>query len=65
MDLVGLIKTFDSRLTLTPTFLTPILQDFESCVRRGDKECTYKDGDERQDFGQLTEFFCGQDDECT
>ena len=40
-------------------------QDYESCVRRGDKECTYADGDERDDFGQLTEFFCGQDDECT
>ena len=23
------------------------------------------DGDERDDFGQLTEFFCGQEDECT
>ena len=22
-------------------------------------------GDERDDFGQLTEFFCGQEDECT
>ena len=41
------------------------LQDYETCVKRGDKECTYNDGDERDDFGQLTEFFCGQDDECT
>lgn len=40
-------------------------KDYESCVRRGDKECTYQDGDERDDFGQLTEFFCGQEDECT
>ena len=40
-------------------------QDYETCVKRGDKECTYNDGDERDDFGQLTEFFCGQDDECT
>ena len=40
-------------------------QDYETCVKRGDKECTYVDGDERDDFGQLTEFFCGQDDECT
>jgi len=40
-------------------------KDFESCVRRGDKECQYKEGDERDDFGQLTEFFCGQDDDCT
>jgi len=34
-------------------------------VRRGDKECQYLEGDERDDFGQLTEFFCGQEDECT
>jgi len=40
-------------------------KDYETCVKRGDKECTYVDGDERDDFGQLTEFFCGQDDECT
>jgi len=40
-------------------------KDYETCVKRGDKECTYNDGDERDDFGQLTEFFCGQDDECT
>ena len=40
-------------------------QDYDTCVRRGDKECRYQDGDERDDFGQLTEFFCGQDDDCT
>jgi len=40
-------------------------KDFETCVRRGDKECRYMDGDERDDFGQLTEFFCGQEDDCT
>lgn len=40
-------------------------KDYETCVKRGDKECTYNDGDERDDFGQLTEFFCGQEDECT
>ena len=40
-------------------------QDYETCVRRGDKECSYEEGGERDDFGQLTEFFCGQDDECT
>ena len=41
------------------------MQDYETCVRRGDKECSYEEGGERDDFGQLTEFFCGQDDECT
>merc|ERR1712117_22220 len=41
------------------------VQDYETCVRRGDKECSYEEGGERDDFGQLTEFFCGQDDECT
>ena len=25
----------------------------------------HEQGGERDDFGQLTEFFCGQDDECT
>jgi len=40
-------------------------KDFDTCVRRGDKECQYKEGDERDDFGQLTEFFCGQDEDCT
>ena len=40
-------------------------QDYETCVKRGDKECTYVDGDERDDFGQQTEFFCGQEDDCT
>jgi len=40
-------------------------KDYDTCVRRGDKECRYQDGDERDDFGQLTEFFCGQDDDCT
>jgi len=40
-------------------------KDYETCVRRGDKECQYPEGDEREDFGQLTEFFCGQEDECT
>jgi len=40
-------------------------KDFELCVKRGDKECRYLDGGERNDFGQLTEFFCGQEDECS
>lgn len=40
-------------------------KDYELCVKRGDKECRYSDGGTREDFGQLTEFFCGQDDECT
>lgn len=40
-------------------------KDYDTCVRRGDKECRYQDGDERDDFGQLTEFFCGQEDDCT
>ena len=46
--------------------LNPVeLQDYETCVRRGDNECQYLEGTERDDFGQLTEFFCGQDDDCT
>ena len=40
-------------------------QDYELCVKRGDNECKYMEGGERDDFGQLTEFFCGQEDDCT
>ena len=40
-------------------------QDYELCVKRGDNECKYLEGGERDDFGQLTEFFCGQEDDCT
>jgi len=40
-------------------------KDYELCVKRGDNECRYLEGGERDDFGQLTEFFCGQDDNCT
>merc|ERR1711884_927130 len=40
-------------------------KDYETCVKRGDKECQWLEGGERDDFGQLTEFFCGQDDDCT
>ncbi|XP_045120608.1 heparan sulfate 2-O-sulfotransferase pipe-like isoform X2 [Portunus trituberculatus] len=40
-------------------------KDYETCVRTGDRECQYREGDERPDFAQLTEFFCGQDKKCT
>merc|ERR1719483_1625532 len=43
-------------------------KDYETCVKRGDKECTYVDGDERDDFGdhrRQTMFFCGHSDDCT
>jgi len=40
-------------------------KDYELCVKRGDNECRYLEGGERDDFGQLTEFFCGQEDDCT
>jgi len=40
-------------------------KDYELCVKRGDNECKYLEGGERDDFGQLTEFFCGQEDDCT
>ncbi len=56
---------FSAIQPVEPTPSSPLFQDYESCVRRGDKECTYVDGDERDDFGQLTEFFCGQEDDCT
>ncbi|XP_066956265.1 heparan sulfate 2-O-sulfotransferase pipe isoform X1 [Macrobrachium rosenbergii] len=40
-------------------------KDYETCVLTGDRECQYREGDERPDFAQLTEFFCGQDRNCT
>ncbi|KAF2355549.1 Sulfotransferase [Trinorchestia longiramus] len=40
-------------------------KDYETCVMSGDRECQYMEGDERPDFAQLSEFFCGQDSECT
>ncbi|XP_069988777.1 heparan sulfate 2-O-sulfotransferase pipe-like [Penaeus vannamei] len=40
-------------------------KDYETCVLTGDRECQYNEGDERPDFAQLTEFFCGQDKKCT
>ncbi|XP_042891350.1 heparan sulfate 2-O-sulfotransferase pipe-like [Penaeus japonicus] len=40
-------------------------KDYETCVLTGDRECQYREGDERPDFAQLTEFFCGQDKKCT
>lgn len=40
-------------------------KDYETCVRTGDRECQYNEGGERPDFAQLTEFFCGQDPQCT
>ncbi|XP_071549570.1 uronyl 2-sulfotransferase homolog pip [Panulirus ornatus] len=40
-------------------------KDYETCVMKGDQECQYKEGQERPDFAQLTEFFCGQEKKCT
>ncbi|KAB7503769.1 Heparan sulfate 2-O-sulfotransferase pipe [Armadillidium nasatum] len=40
-------------------------KDYETCVRKKDKECRYEEGQVRPDFAQLTEFFCGQDHNCT
>ncbi|XP_047735497.1 heparan sulfate 2-O-sulfotransferase pipe [Hyalella azteca] len=44
---------------------TMMINDYETCVLSGDRECQYVEGDERPDFAQLTEFFCGQDTACT
>ncbi|XP_076050967.1 heparan sulfate 2-O-sulfotransferase pipe [Oratosquilla oratoria] len=40
-------------------------KDYETCVLTGDRECQYLERDERPDFAQLTEFFCGQEKKCT
>lgn len=42
-----------------------INQEFESCVRKHNPECTYMDGIRRRDMTQLTEFFCGQHNYCS
>lgn len=43
-------------------------KDFETCVMRGDPECTYKQGEAHEGIGdhrRQTLFFCGHDDDCT
>ncbi|XP_050544769.1 heparan sulfate 2-O-sulfotransferase pipe [Daktulosphaira vitifoliae] len=43
-------------------------KDFETCVLRGDRECTYTQGEKREgisDHRRQTMFFCGHDEECT
>merc|ERR1719266_124791 len=40
------------------------LQGFEACVLNGYNECIFKKGQPRNDFAQITEYFCGQDEYC-
>jgi len=40
-------------------------KDYETCAASGDRECQYLEGDERPDFAQQSEFFCGQHKKCT
>ncbi|CAO1420440.1 unnamed protein product [Diamesa tonsa] len=43
-------------------------KDFETCVLRGDPECTYKMGETHEGIGdhrRQTLFFCGHENECT
>lgn len=43
-------------------------KDFETCVLRGDPECTYTQGESHEGIGdhrRQTLFFCGHDNECT
>ena len=42
-------------------------KDFETCVRQGDPECTFREGDEKEGIGdhrRQTLFFCGHDTVC-
>lgn len=44
------------------------MQDFETCVLRGDRECTYIEGERHEGIGdhrRQSMFFCGHDDDCT
>ncbi|KAF0296222.1 Heparan sulfate 2-O-sulfotransferase pipe [Amphibalanus amphitrite] len=40
-------------------------KDYATCVEAGHAECSYEQGSVREDYGQLTEFFCGMERECT
>lgn len=43
-------------------------KDFETCVMRGDRECTYNYGETHEGIGdhrRQSLFFCGHDQECT
>ena len=40
-------------------------QDYAACVLAGHAECSYVQGGVREDYGQLTEFFCGMERRCT
>lgn len=43
-------------------------KDFETCVLKGDRECTYKTGERHEGIGdhrRQSLFFCGHDQECT
>lgn len=43
------------------------LQDFETCVLSGDRECRYIEGEFRESIGdhrRQTLFFCGHEPEC-
>lgn len=44
------------------------IQDFETCVLRGDRECQYIEGEMREGIGdhrRQSLFFCGHSDACT
>lgn len=43
-------------------------KDFETCVLRGDPECTYTQGESHEGIGdhrRQTLFMCGHENECT
>jgi dermatan/chondrotin sulfate uronyl 2-O-sulfotransferase UST len=43
-------------------------KDYETCVLRGDPECTYTQGETHEGIGdhrRQTLFFCGHENECT
>jgi hypothetical protein len=45
-----------------------MLQDFETCVLQGDRECRYVEGESHEGIGdhrRQSLFFCGHSDFCT
>ena len=45
-----------------------MLQDFETCVLQGDRECKYMEGESHEGIGdhrRQSLFFCGHSDFCT